>query len=98
LLVECEKTLDDVSTVQRFDNEEPRNSSLAAAGTCDDVELLRAFHIITPAVGVLRCWHISTRQVYTIYSKSQQKRVGKGDSRSLPLFLLIPVSVVTFPV
>jgi hypothetical protein len=31
LLVECEKTLDDVSTMQRFDNEEPRNSSLAGS-------------------------------------------------------------------
>jgi hypothetical protein len=51
LLVECEKTLDDASTVQRFDNESRAVHPWRAAGTCDDVELLREFHIITPAPG-----------------------------------------------
>jgi hypothetical protein len=32
LLAEREKTLDDVSTVQRFDNEQPRSSSVAGSG------------------------------------------------------------------
>jgi hypothetical protein len=31
LLVECEKTLDIANTVQRFDNEEPRSSSVAGS-------------------------------------------------------------------
>jgi hypothetical protein len=50
-LIECKKTQDEVSTVQRLITRSRAVHPRRAVGTCDDVELLREFHIITPAPG-----------------------------------------------